>query len=211
MIKYTSNEQYERDKARLINILIGGGVEDFAINMLKQSEWVGAKSQMLAEIYCLADDIAQDLDYNNEYCSPRANEAIGEAILKGFQIKELIDIDDDQQANSMRFIRPIPVVKDKYDIPTKEYNLRDWLQKLNEELDEVKEAAFIVDISICAEYELQKRKKALAMEIQDLITVCTSYLDALGFDEVARNEITKQVNEKNRKRGYFEEGNTKDG
>ena len=42
MIKYTSNEQYERDKARLINILIGGGVEDFAINMLKQSKWIGA-------------------------------------------------------------------------------------------------------------------------------------------------------------------------
>ena len=139
MTKYTSNEQYEKDKARLINILIGGGVEDFAINMLKQSEWVGAKSQMLAEIYCLADDIAQDLDYNNSNDVGRElSKAIGEAILKGFQIKELIDIDDDQQANSMRFIRPIPVVKDKYDIPTKEYDLRDWLQKLNEELDEVK-------------------------------------------------------------------------
>ena len=42
MTKYTNNEQYENDKARLINILIGGGVEDFAVNLLKQSKWIGA-------------------------------------------------------------------------------------------------------------------------------------------------------------------------
>ena len=42
MTKYTSNEQYEKDKERLINILIGGGVEDFTVNMLKQSKWSGA-------------------------------------------------------------------------------------------------------------------------------------------------------------------------
>ena len=42
MTKYTSNEQYENDKARLINILIGGGVEDFAVNLLKQSKWIRA-------------------------------------------------------------------------------------------------------------------------------------------------------------------------
>ena len=213
MTKYTSNEQYEKDRLKIIarhSILKDMGID--IIDLLTQSEWIGAKSQMLAEIYCLADDIAQDLDYNNSNdLSRELSKAIGEAVLKGFQIKELIDIDDDQQANSMRFIRPIPVVNDEHGIPTKGYDLREWLQKLNEELDEIKQAAFIVDVSICAEYELQKRKKALAMEIQDLITVCTSYLDALGFDEAARNEITKQVNEKNRKRGYFEEGDTEDG
>ena len=42
MTKYTSNEQYEKDKARLIDILIGDGVGDFAVNMLKQSKWIGA-------------------------------------------------------------------------------------------------------------------------------------------------------------------------
>ena len=47
MTKYTSNEQYERDKARLINILIGGGVEDFAVNILKQSKWIGADSPII--------------------------------------------------------------------------------------------------------------------------------------------------------------------
>lgn len=97
MTKYTSNEQYERDKAALIRIAEGNAIlnyienADVFANLLKQSKWVGAKSQMLAEIYCLADDIAQDLNYNNEYCSPRANEAIGEAIPKAVKIMELID------------------------------------------------------------------------------------------------------------------------
>ena len=100
MTKYTSNEQYEKDKAALIEYCESPMAKlgyhsqqkiDELANLLKQSEWVGAKSQMLAEIYCLADDIAQDLDYNNEYCSSRANEAIGQAILKAFKIMELID------------------------------------------------------------------------------------------------------------------------
>ena len=42
--KYTSNEDYENDKARLINILIGGGVEDFAVNLLNQSKWAGLQN-----------------------------------------------------------------------------------------------------------------------------------------------------------------------
>ena len=100
MTKYTSNERYERDKADWLyhlEIHLNEGLNMDALdvvdifNLLKQSEWVVAKSQMLAEIYCLADDIAQDLNYNNEYCSPRANEAIGQAILNAFKIMELID------------------------------------------------------------------------------------------------------------------------
>ena len=104
MTKYTSNEQYEKDKVEFIaDIERFAGIQKMLhetcehheaeelVNLLKQSEWVGAKSQMLAEIYCLADDIAQDLDCNIEYCSPRVNEAIGEAIPKADKIMELID------------------------------------------------------------------------------------------------------------------------
>ena len=45
----------------------------------------------------------------------------------------------------------------------------------------------------------------IAEELQDLITVCTSYLDYLGFDQKKRIELTKHINDKNRQRGYFEE------
>lgn len=43
------------------------------------------------------------------------------------------------------------------------------------------------------------------MEITDVITLCTSWLDALGCDEEERDEWQRRVNEKNRMRGYHEE------
>lgn len=101
-------------------------------------------------------------------------------------------------------IKPIPVVKDKHGKLIKDYSFTDWFNQLNQELDEIKEAAFIVDTSVCAEYELQQRINALAEELQDLITVCTSMLQWLGFDESKRNQLAMQVNEKNRSRGYLE-------
>ena len=86
--------------------------------------------------------------------------------------------------------KPIPVVKDKAGKLIKHYSTRDWFKQLNEELDEVKQSS---DIPKQAE------------ELQDLITVCTSFLEYLGYDETARGNLAKQINEKNRRRGYFEE------
>ena len=145
MNNYTSNEQYERDKARLINILIGGGVEDFAVNMLKQSKWIGSG-------------------------------------------------DDDNSTS----VLPIPVKKDGNGKLTKDYDVRDWFAKLNEEIDEVKSAATAFDL-------YDSTVEDIAEELQDLITVCTSYLDFLGFNLQKRSQLTKQINDKNRQRGYFEE------
>ena len=103
MDKHKNNESYERDKANWLYHLELHVKNEWSlatcdivdvIDLLKESEWIGAKSQMLAEIYCLADDIAQDLDYNNSNDIGRElSKAIGEAILKGYQIMELIDDD----------------------------------------------------------------------------------------------------------------------
>lgn len=46
-------------------------------------------------------------------------------------------------------------------------------------------------------------KDRLAEELTDVITVCTSWLYALGYDEEQRGEVQRRVNEKNRERGYF--------
>lgn len=32
---------------------------------------------------------------------------------------------------------------------------------------------------------------------------CTSWLHALGYDEVRRGEVQRRVNDKNKRRGYF--------
>ena len=46
-------------------------------------------------------------------------------------------------------------------------------------------------------------EEALAEKLTDVITVCTSWLHALGYDEKARGEVQRRVNEKNKARGFF--------
>ena len=45
-----------------------------------------------------------------------------------------------------------------------------------------------------------------AEEATDAITALTTLLEILGFDREARRRMQSQVNEKNRRRGYWQEG-----
>ena len=86
----------------------------------------------------------------------------------------------------------------------------EWIAKLSEETNEVIQEAKKV-------YALEKADKdgveyagcigdaevLLAEELTDVITVCVSWLHALGYDEYLRGEVQKRVNEKNKERGYF--------
>jgi len=88
----------------------------------------------------------------------------------------------------------------------------EWIAKLDEETDEV-----IQDTMIISQLEqtnnkapceamnevLQNARKRLAEELTDVITVCVSWLDADGWDEEARGELQREVNEKNKAREYF--------
>ena len=82
----------------------------------------------------------------------------------------------------------------------------EWIAKLVEETHEVVQEAHI--ISQLADEEMLKRllqnaQMRLALELTDVITVCTSWLDALGHDEEARGKLQERVNEKNKARGYW--------
>ena len=70
---------------------------------------------------------------------------------------------------------------------------KQWIAKINEEVAEVIRAAYLGD-----GYEL-------ALELQDVITVCTSWQAALGLDFGVRQKVCKEVNDKNRRRGYLGE------
>ena len=94
-------------------------------------------------------------------------------------------------------ILPRPVIRDGNGRFTKLYSTRDWFMKLQEEIFEVMETIADGKDDIYDEY--------IAEEIADIITVCISYLNALGYDEEKRSEIFRKVNEKNGKRGYFKE------
>ena len=74
-----------------------------------------------------------------------------------------------------------------------------WIAKLVEETNEVVQEAEIIEENWCSVSAADR----LAEELTDVITVCVSWLDALGYDEYLRGEVQKRVNEKNKARGYF--------
>ena len=88
--------------------------------------------------------------------------------------------------------------------------ITEWIAKLSEETNEViQEAKKVYALEKAdedgAEYAgcIGDAEVPLAEELTDVITVCVSWLHALGYDEYLRGEVQKRVNEKNKKRGYF--------
>ena len=80
----------------------------------------------------------------------------------------------------------------------------EWAAKLNKEVYEViRGVAYIERLADEADEADDDDVERLAEELTNVITVCTSWLDALGYDEARRGELQKRVNEKNKKRGYF--------
>jgi len=86
----------------------------------------------------------------------------------------------------------------------------EWIAKLAEETHEVIQEATILK-EVADEdgmvdhdtYGLLDVKKRLATELTDVITLCTSWLDVLSYDEEARGKLQERVNEKNKARGYW--------
>ena len=83
--------------------------------------------------------------------------------------------------------------------------VEEWVAKLNEEMYEVmREAAYIERLADEADDEDKLYlATCLAIELTDVIHVCVSWLDAIGYNEEARGDLHWLVNEKNRARGYF--------
>ena len=83
--------------------------------------------------------------------------------------------------------------------------VEEWVAKLNEETYEVmRDAAHIELIADSAEDEDKSSlATCLAIDLTDVIHVCVSWIAALGFNEEARGDLHRMVNEKNKARGYF--------
>ena len=76
-----------------------------------------------------------------------------------------------------------------------------WAKELGKHMyDVVRDVIYMDQFFDCIE---RADEEALAEKLTDIITVCTSWLDALGYDETMRGELQKRVNEKNKKRGDF--------
>lgn len=87
-----------------------------------------------------------------------------------------------------------------------------WAAKLTEEVSEVFRAsvqlgilydALDVAINNVDEKAVRFAENLMSEELTDVITVCTSWLASLGYDEAERGRIQRAVNDKNHRRGYW--------
>ena len=119
-------------------------------------------------------------------------------ICGGLGKKGVVDFANEQLNTGVDMTKPQPCTRFR-DAETIE-----WFAKLAEEISEVVQEAKDMDECVLLEERLSAAyaKDRLAEELTDVITVCVSWLDALGYDEEARGEVQKRVNEKNRERRY---------
>ncbi len=128
-------------------------------------------------------------------------ERINELEEENKRLKGLLEEQDNKQVLNMT--KPQPCTKYR-DAATTE-----WVAKLYEETHEVAQEAiklFCLHCAQCGEEDeaaIEAVETNLAEELTDVITVCVSWLHALGYDEKARGVVQWRVNEKNKKRGYF--------
>ena len=109
------------------------------------------------------------------------------------QTKGLLEEQDNKQDVDMT--KPQPCTSFRY------AGTAGWVAKLNEKVYEAMlESAYVERLAAEADDD---DVACLAEELTDVITVCVSWLNALGYDEYMRGELHRHVNEKNKARGYF--------
>ena len=134
----------------------------------------------------------------NVYTAPNGQVVIEEATVKELQSLYSTMVKISGAPIKTKNILPRPVIRDGNGKLTKNYSTRDWFMKLQEEIFEVQRDNNLNEVKYGHPF-------FIAEELADVITVCISYMDALGYDEEKRSKFFARVNEKNEKRGYFKE------
>lgn len=102
---------------------------------------------------------------------------------------------DEKSGRIVDMTKPQPC--DMFDVADAEA----WGRELGKHMYEViKDVIYMDQFFDCIE---RADEEELAEKLTDVITVCTSWIDALGYDEVKRGELQERVNEKNKARGYW--------
>ena len=100
---------------------------------------------------------------------------------------------DTKQKCVIDMTRPQPC--DMFDVADGEA----WAKELGKHMyDVITDVIYMDQFFDCIE---RADEEALAEKLTDIITVCTSWIDALGYDEVKRGKLQERVNEKNLMRG----------
>ena len=121
----------------------------------------------------------------------------------------------------MTNILPLPVKKNKYGERVADISTTKYYRQIAEEVLEAHTNAanrntveLLRKIGACNSSNsckdfideiVEAEKTAEAEELVDVITTCITRLEIIGYDENKRQIMYETVNEKNRKRGYFED------
>ena len=212
---YTGNEEENRKKAADVQRHLHEMYADImCINPLAMFAPLADLSYEEVMTYCLealrqADAVIMCKGYEKSRGCMREYEA---AKREGIPVlfyeggdAPLVGIEEHEKGDKMQEIdmtRPQPCTK------YRDAERMEWIAKLVEETHEVVQEAQIVAQLEKADEEalstvLWEARKRLAMELTDVKTLCESWLYAEGWDEEERGEFQREVNEKNRERGYF--------
>lgn len=213
---YTGNEEENRKKAADVQRHLHEMYADImCINPLAMFAPLAALSYEKIMTYCLevmqpADAVIMCSGYEKSRGCMREYEAAkqgGKTILfyEGGDAP-LVDIEEHEKGDKVQEIdmtKPQPCTKFEDAVTVK------WVAKLLEETNEViqetPEYRTLFENGYSREYpdRAKAAKDRIALELTDVIHVCVSWLNAMGYDEEARGELHRLVNKKNEERGYF--------
>jgi NTP pyrophosphatase (non-canonical NTP hydrolase) len=128
------------------------------------------------------------------------NEAQPEEIMR-----QVLALEKELKQIKSRTERPIPVVRDRQGRLAKDLTLKEWFAKIDEEVNEVKEAALRVYVSLSdTPHPLDIDRPIIAEEICDVIKVLYSMANQMGIDGDDLDEAMHKCNAKTRQRGCHE-------
>ena len=124
----------------------------------------------------------------------------GDMIIQMSKVMWWLSQESEEKPLEHKGILPVPCTK------VNETTVKDWFQKINEEMDELKAATLREctvrnDLDTVLDGVDDDLDTDIAEEAADTITAITSMLEAMGINEEMRQEAQERVNRKNEERG----------
>ena len=120
-------------------------------------------------------------------------------------MRKMFDLLEQLEKCKVKVERPIPIVKDRQGRLAKDATLKDWLNKINEEIDELKEEVLSVYTfdevpSKCWEMR-EENRKLIVGELCDVIEALYSMANQMGIDGDVIQQGIHDTNKKLKGRG----------
>jgi hypothetical protein len=123
-------------------------------------------------------------------------------------MRKMFDLLEQLEKCKVKAERPIPIVTDRRKGAVTEYTLKDWMQKLNEEVDELKGELLLVyalDEVVPSGYVMpEENRKLIVGELCDVIEVLYSMANQMGIDGDMIQKGICDTNKKLRERGCID-------